>query len=49
MVKLDPNTINELAEILRPFVESQRERQSFLIAALGKECPTQIIGGWVKP
>jgi predicted NACHT family NTPase len=39
MVKLDPNTINELAEILRPFVESERERQSFLIAALGNDAP----------
>ncbi|NMG19667.1 hypothetical protein DP116_09415, partial [Brasilonema bromeliae SPC951] len=38
-MKLDPNTINELAEILRPFVESQRERQSFLIAALGNDAP----------
>ncbi|WP_017313925.1 NACHT C-terminal helical domain 2-containing protein [Mastigocladopsis repens] len=39
MVKLDPNTINELTEILRPFVESERERQSFLIAALGNDAP----------
>lgn len=39
MVKLDSSTINELAEILRPFVESERERQSFLIAALGNDAP----------
>jgi hypothetical protein len=30
MVNLDSSTINELVEILRPFLESERERQSFL-------------------
>jgi Effector-associated domain 8 len=39
MVKLDPSTINKFVEILRPFVESEKERQSFLIAALGNDAP----------
>ncbi|MBW4593697.1 MAG: hypothetical protein KME46_12475 [Brasilonema angustatum HA4187-MV1] len=39
MMKLDPNTINELAEILSSFVEFEKERRSFLIAALGTDAP----------
>ncbi|MBD2208105.1 NACHT domain-containing NTPase [Calothrix sp. FACHB-1219] len=39
MVKLDPSTINKFVEILRPFVESEKKRQSFLIAALGNDAP----------
>jgi len=39
MVNLDSSTINELVEILRPFLESERERQSFLIAGLGTGTP----------
>lgn len=39
MVKLDAGAINELVEILRPFVESEKERQPFLIAALGNQAP----------
>lgn len=37
MVKLDPSTINEFVEILKPFVGTERERRSFLIAALGND------------
>ncbi|MBD2198396.1 MULTISPECIES: NACHT C-terminal helical domain 2-containing protein [Calothrix] len=39
MVELDPSTINKFVEILRPFVESEKQRQSFLIAALGNDAP----------
>ncbi|MDF5723990.1 MAG: hypothetical protein PUP91_26705 [Rhizonema sp. PD37] len=46
MVKLDPTTINECVEILRPFVETEKERQSFLIAALGNDAPVLQYISW---
>ncbi|MEM7578314.1 MAG: hypothetical protein AAF316_00420 [Cyanobacteria bacterium P01_A01_bin.80] len=39
MVKLDPNTINEFVEIIKTFVETEKKRQPFLIAALGNNAP----------
>jgi Effector-associated domain 8/NACHT domain len=39
MVKLDRSTINELVEVLKSFVETEKERQSFLITALGNDAP----------
>ncbi|EDX73137.1 NACHT domain family [Coleofasciculus chthonoplastes PCC 7420] len=36
-VKLDPNTINELVELLQPFMEDERSRRSILILALGND------------
>lgn len=38
-MELDRRTINEYKEILRQFVEFERERQAFLIAALGNSAP----------
>jgi diguanylate cyclase (GGDEF)-like protein len=34
-VKLDANTINELVELLRPFMEDEGNRRPFLVLALG--------------
>ncbi|MEQ8540336.1 MAG: NACHT domain-containing protein [Coleofasciculus sp. D1-CHI-01] len=34
-MKLDANTINELVELLQPFMEDERSRHSWLILALG--------------
>jgi hypothetical protein len=39
MVKLDPSTINELVEILRPFMEDESNRRPFLVLALGNDVP----------
>jgi len=36
-VKLDANTINELVELLQPFMEDERSRRSILILALGND------------
>jgi hypothetical protein len=36
-VKLDANTINELVELLKPLMEDERSRHSWLILALGND------------
>ena len=36
-MKLDANTINELVELLQPFMEDERSRRSILILALGND------------
>jgi len=38
-VKLDANTINELMEVFRPFLEDERSRHPFLVLALGNDAP----------
>lgn len=38
-MKLDRNTINELVELLKPFMEDERSRRSTLISALGNDAP----------
>lgn len=38
-MKLDSNTINELVELLRPFMEDEGSRRPFLVLALGNNSP----------
>ncbi len=38
-MKLDANTINELMEVFRPFLEDERSRHPFLVLALGNDAP----------
>jgi nucleoside phosphorylase/Tfp pilus assembly protein PilF len=38
-VKLNPKTINELVELLRPFMEDEPIRRPFLVLALGNDAP----------
>ncbi|MBE9257079.1 hypothetical protein [Dolichospermum sp. LEGE 00246] len=37
--KLEPNTINELVNLLQPFLENERDRRPFLVLALGTDAP----------
>ncbi|WP_375496520.1 AAA family ATPase, partial [uncultured Nostoc sp.] len=37
--KLEPNILNELVNLLRPFLEDERSRRSFLVLALGNDAP----------
>lgn len=39
MVNLDSETIQELVELLKPFMEDEQERRPFLIMALGNNTP----------
>ncbi|MDZ8135785.1 MAG: hypothetical protein RM049_10855 [Nostoc sp. DedQUE04] len=38
-LKLKPNTLNELVNLLRPFLEDERSRRPFLVLALGNDAP----------
>ncbi|MEH1795587.1 hypothetical protein [Nostoc sp.] len=38
-LKLEPDTINELVNLLRPFMEDERSRRPFLVLALGNDAP----------
>lgn len=38
-LKLEPNTINDLVNLLRPFLEDERSRRPFLVLALGNDAP----------
>lgn len=38
-LRLEPHTINELVKLLRPFLENERNRRSFLVLALGNDEP----------
>ncbi|MGF2037348.1 MAG: caspase family protein [Nostoc sp. CmiVER01] len=38
-LKLESNTINELVNLLQPFLENERDRHSFLVLALGTDAP----------
>lgn len=38
-LKLEPNTLNELVNLLRPFLEDERSRRPFLVLALGNDAP----------
>jgi WD40 repeat protein len=37
--KLEPNILNELVNLLRPFLEDERSRRPFLVLALGNDAP----------
>ncbi|MBD2563967.1 MULTISPECIES: hypothetical protein [Nostoc] len=38
-LKLEPKTLNELVNLLRPFLEDERSRRPFLVLALGNDAP----------
>ncbi len=38
-LKLEPNILNELVNLLRPFLEDERSRRPFLVLALGNDAP----------
>ncbi|GAB4206602.1 MAG: hypothetical protein Fur006_63800 [Coleofasciculaceae cyanobacterium] len=38
-MRLEPSTINELVELLRPFMEVEKDRHSILVSALGNDAP----------
>ncbi|MBU7587338.1 MAG: diguanylate cyclase [Nostoc sp. TH1S01] len=38
-LKLEPNIINDLVNLLRPFLEDERSRRPFLVSALGNDAP----------
>ena len=38
-MRLEPSTINELVELLRPFMEVEKDRHSILVLALGNDAP----------
>lgn len=38
-LKLKPNALNELVNLLRPFLEDERSRRPFLVSALGNDAP----------
>ena len=38
-MRLDSSTINELVELLRPFMEVEKDRRSILVSALSNDVP----------